>query len=395
MIETAQLISDVKEEFEGGSSLAVDWDIAIRKAVENVLDNCRPETLKRTVPLYGGLSNQLYAYYCPEDVLVPSDIFSNDGLRRYSYQPARTFYTKRENNKYTIEYINGKRFLIIRHDVETSALTIDEMDTVGTKTGGTPTLNEHNFLFGDAAIEFTATDAGVTLADTLSTALDITDYLKGVVILPAYLSDASKLASIELRLQTDNSNYYKLLSTSDSIGDYFKDGWNFMRFQMASKTTVGSPTVTNIASYKIIATTESGQTLTIIVDKFTIQKFAPYYFQYYSNRAYVNGSTGALWKATVESATSDKINFDRDLSRVLHYELCIIVNSAASFNAVDGQTEKSFEKQLSRAWENYYSTHPSDEAPLTYSKSPEISMDREADYNEVALNNDTESFINS
>lgn len=395
MIETAQLISDVKEEFEGGSSLAVDWDIAVRKAVENVLDNARPETLKRTVPLYGGLSNQLYAYYCPEDVLVPSDIFTNDGLRKFTYQPARTFYTKREQNKYTIEYINGKRFVIIRHDVETSSLVIDEMEAVGTKSGGSVALNEHNFLFGGAALEFNLTSSGVTLTDTLATALDITDYMKGVVILPAFLSAASKLASIELRLQTDGSNYYKLLSTTDSVGDYFKDGWNFMRFQMASKTTVGAPNMANIASWKIIGTTVSGQTLTIIVDKFTIQKFAPYYFQYYSNRPYVDGVTGALWKANVESAIEDKVNFDRDLAGVLHYELCIIVNSSASFNAVDGQTEKSFEKQLSRKWENYYATHPSDEAPLTYSKSPEISMDREADYNEVGLNNDTESFINS
>lgn len=394
MIETSQIISDVKQEFEGGSSLAVDWDSCIRRAVENVLDNARPEPLKRTVPLYGGLSQNLYAYYCPEDVLVPSDIYTNDGLRKFTYQPAKTFYTKRENNKYTIEYINGKRFVIIRHDVTSSIIEIDAMDAVGTKSGGSVALNEHNYLFGSAAIEATFTDAGVTLTDTLATAIDISDYLKGVVILPAYLSDASKLTSIELRLQTDASNYYKVISTADSIGDYFKDGWNFMRFQMASKTTVGSPDATDIASWKIIGTTATGQTLTIIFDKFTIQKFAPYYFQYYSNRPYINGDTGALWKATVETANDDKINFDRDLQGVLHYELCIIVNAAASFNAVDGQTEKTFEKQLSRKWANYWAIHPSDEAPLTYSKSPEIDMSQDTDFGQ-ALSNDTESFINS
>lgn len=390
MIESSTLISDVQSEFEGGTSLSVDWDSMIRRAIENVLDNCRPETLKRTVPLYGGLSQNLYAYYCPEDVLVPSDIFTNDRQRKFTYQPARTFYTRNEFNKYTIEYINSKRFIIIRHDVTSSIQEIDSMDSVGTKTGGTPTLNEHNYLFGAAAVEATFNDTGtVEFGDTFATPIDITEYLRGVVIVPVYIANAANITSLQLRLKTDDSNYHRVISTADSIGNYFTDGWNFIRFNMATRTEVATPVDTNITKWSIIADTVSGNE-TLIFDKLTLQKFAPYYFQYYSNRAYIDGSTGALWKQNMESAIDDKINLDRDLAGVLHYEMCIIVHAAASFNAVDGQTEKTFEKQLSRKWANYYATHPSDEAPLTYSKSPEIDINNDLDF---STSNSTESFI--
>ncbi len=374
MIEITQIISDIKGEFEGGVSLSIDWDALIRRAVKNVLDNTRPNTLKRTVPLYGGLSENLTHYYCPSDVFAPSDIYPNgDENRVFKYQPPKAFYRNNDFDRYTIEYVNGVRVIVIRHQVDTSIIVIDAMDVVGTKTGGTPTINEHNYLYGSAAIEFSLTDAGVTMSDTLSSAIDISDYLRGVILLPGYLKTAANLASIEIRLETTVSDYYKVVSTVDSIGDYFRDTWNFIKFEMASKTEVGSPDATDITAWKIIGTTESGETLTIIVDKFTIQKFTPFYFQYYSNRAYINGTTGALWKETPQESKQDKVNFEPELQGILHYELAILVRNASNFTPISSK-QGTFEQQLSRKWGNYIAIHPSDEAPLSYSKSPQIDL---------------------
>lgn len=373
MIEATTIIADVQAEFEGGNSLSLDWDTVIRRAVENVLDNCRPETLKRRVPIYGGLAQEVYMYYCPTDVLVPSDVYSNDGTRKFSYVPPAQFYKQLKNDTYTIEYINGAQFLVIRHDTTKSSLTIDGMEAVGTKSGGSVALNERNYLVGGASIEATFTDAGVTLTDTI-TALDISAYLKGAVLLPSYFTTADNLASIKVRLLSSTGNYYEVTSTADSIGDYFVDGWNILKFDMANKTTVGSPVSTAITSWEIIGTTTTGTTLTIVFDKFTLQNFVPFYLEYYSNNAYISGSTGAYWQSTISNSNNDKINFNRDVAGILHYEMCLLVTQSSTFDAVDGQASKRFEGQLKRKYNAYWSNHPSSEAPLTYNKSPEIDM---------------------
>ena len=374
MIEATTLIADIKGDFEGGNSLSVDWDTIIRRAVENVLDNCRPETLKRTVPIYGGLAKDLYTYYCPSDVFVPSDLYTNDGQRKFSYVPPKTFYKQLNNNTFTIEYLNGVRFIIVRHTSDQSILTIDDMEAVGTKNGGSVAINEHNYLVGSASIEATFTDAGITLKDTLTTAIDISDYLRGIVLLPSYLTTASKLASLKVRLLSSAGNYYEVTSTADSIGDYLRDGWNMVRFDMANKTTVGSPDASAITNWEIIGTTDTGETLTIIFDKFTIQKTNPYFFEYYSKNPYISGVSGAYWQSTISYIVNDKINFDRDVAGILHYEACLLVTQSSTFDAVDGQASKRFEGQLRRKYEAYWENHPSSEAPLSYSKSPEIDI---------------------
>lgn len=397
MIETTTLKTDVEQEFEGGNSLSIDWDSHIRRAVENVMDNVRPETGKRRVPIYGGLAQDLYSYYCPTDVLVPSDLYDNEGQlqqgavgsRKFSYVPPKQFYAQQRNNTYTIEYINGVQFLVVRHNKTTSSLTIEAMDEVGTTTGTvTPTLNEHDFLSGGASLQAIFTDAGLEWGKTFTTAKDITNYLKGTLIAPCRFSTSANIASVQFRLKTDDSNYYKVISTSDSIGDYFVDGWNMVRFNMANATQVGTPTASNITKFSVIVTTDTGTTETVIFDKVTLHQSAVYYLEYYSNKLFIDGSDGS-WKSTCSVATNDQIRLNRDLAGILHYELCLLIVQSSTFDAVDGQATKRFEGQLSRKYQAYWDNHPSSEAPLTYSKSPEIDINIDTAFGR--LQDDTES----
>jgi hypothetical protein len=393
MIDAQTFISELKEDFEGGVSLSVSWNTIIKRAVRTTIRQIRPETLKRVVPIYGGLASDVSLYYCPDNVLVPSSLYSNDNKRKFSYRPAKIFHKKSyENNVYTIEYINGIRFLRVRHSEDEDTQMIDTMETVGTKTGGSPTLNSHNYILGSGSIEATFTDAGVEFGDTLATAIDISDYLKGVVILPAYLTSAKKLASIEVRLKTDDSNYYSMTSTSDSIGDYFTDGWNMMKFEMQNASQEGSPDATDIAKWSIVGTTESGETLTIPFDKFTIQQFNPYYFEFYTHAAFVNGSTNAMWQTTIDYTNNDKINFNEDVEDILHFEACMLVMQSASVDSVDSNANRRFDAQLKRAYQAYWEVHPSSEAPLSYSILPEIdrSWDTPITLNETIIEDDSD-----
>jgi len=257
---------------------------------------------------------------------------------------------------------------------------VDNMNALGTKTGGSAALNEHNYLFGSGgAIQAIFTDAGVTLSDTLSATIDISDYLKGIVLLPTYIPTADKFSSIVVRLISSSGNYYQVTTTADSIADFLIDGWNLIRFNLANRTTTGSPVATAITSWEIIGTTTTGETETWIFDSFTVQKTNPFNFDYYSNKPFVS-SLGVLWQSAIEY-TTDSVNIDRDVRGILHYELCLLVVQSATFDKIDSQASKRFERQLQRKYEAYWAVHPSAELPHSYSKSPEIdiNIDRDVD----------------
>ena len=173
-------ITDLKSEFEGGKALSVDWYAILRRAGDKLLGQIYPETLKRSVPVYGGISKDLLIYYCPADVLVPAELFPNTGDREspYTYKPPSHFYAHPEEKSFTIEYINKVRFIVIRHGKSTETLEIDDMEEVGTKTGtaGSIALNDFNYIEGSAAIQGSFDDSGKYISDNFDSATDISEF---------------------------------------------------------------------------------------------------------------------------------------------------------------------------------------------------------------------------
>ena len=162
MIAISQAITDLKQEFEGGSSFKVDWYNLFRRGGENLLSSIRPESLKRTVPIHGGLTKSLQnsaIFYCPADVAVPSAIYDNSGKRIFNFPPPGAFYNDRNrnlDNQFTIETINGVKMLVVRKNIGLSVTTINDMDTVtGITSDQTATLNQFNFLSGVGAVQRT------------------------------------------------------------------------------------------------------------------------------------------------------------------------------------------------------------------------------------------------
>ena len=372
MYTVASEITDLKGEFEGGNSLRVNWYSLLRRGLHNLLDNVSPETLKRKVPIYGGLAKNLSIYYCPADVLVPSDLYSNDGLRRYKYMPPAQFYRQTLYDKFTIEYVNGVRFLVIRHSIDESALILDEMSsTTGfTQTNITLAENDQNYLSGSNALSGTLSGASANILKTLESAQDITDYARGVAIVPLYLTDEDDFVSASLQLLTSSGNYFQVATTQDSIGDNTIDGWNLLRFDLASRTSVGSPNIASITQFRLTITTTLG-TQKVIVDRITLQKSALFYFEYYSNYGFIDGATGG-WKDEPEDGSNDYINLNRDSAGILHYEVAKLVLQGAKFDRTDSQIAKRFKEELDNKYDQYFLRHPSSEMPISYNISPSI-----------------------
>lgn len=374
MILVSQEITDLKTEFEGGKSLSVDWYAILRRAQNKVLGMIYPDTLTRKVPVYGGLSRDLHIYYCPTDVLVPSFLYPNSenmGGRKFVYRAAKAFLEKNEENTFTIVYINKIRFLLVRHAESPSVLTLNDMDDVS-EIGGTASSliqNTFNFISGTGAVQASFDDSGKYISGTLATAEDITAYKFGIALAPLNWLDSAKIASVKLQLLTSVGNYFEVLSTADSIGDSFVNGLNMVRFELANRTSTGSPDLTSIASWKLIITMTTGQTQTVIIDKLTLQKSAHHNFEYISSSMFVDGTTGAFKSTPV---SGDYINLDRDAMGCLHYEACLIVGKP-SISGIN------FGNELAREYQNYWANHPSTAQPISYNIAPDIALGEPAD----------------
>lgn len=372
MISVAREISDIKSEFEGGASFSVDWYTILRQAAEVVRENLNPETLKRVTPIYGGLTNHLQVYYCPSDVRVPSRLYSNDRRYCFDYAPSAQYWAHPEQqNKFTIEYVNGVRFIVVRKAISGSVITLDSMDE-SDGFGGDVTLaeNTYNVLPGaTTSLQGTFSDTLYTITKTLDESLDISAVLNGVAIVPFYVDTALDVSSVELHLETDAGDYFKLVSTQDSVGDYFKDGQNMARFWLANRQSTGNPDATNIVSYTLKIQMKSGKSHVVILGKLTLQLSNLFFLEYYSNQMFVDGVTGA-WKDT--PVKGDSINLDNSVANVFHFEACRITIRKTKTERVDGAESTRMDTELSRAYTNYYRDFPSSAMPMTYNISPDI-----------------------
>lgn len=374
MYSVNQEITDLKGEFEGGKSFTLDWYAKLRQGANMVLDNANPETLKRVVPIYGGLTRHLQVYYCPADVEVPSRLYSRDKNLRFDHVAPAYFYAHPEKkNVFCIEYVNGIRFIVVRHPMSVTSATLDEMNTATGALGDvTLTANTFNLLPGaSASLQGTFTDSVYKVKRTLATAIDISALLYGVAIAPIFLDSEEKLSSVKLLIKTSDTAYYEIQSSQDSVGDYIRDGQNMVRFAMQSATQTGSPDPTNITAYELQIQMASGKSQTVVLGKLTIQAAQMFNFEYYSTYMFVDGVTGA-WKDTPVSG--DLINLNRDVLGILHFETCRLVVQGQTTDRINSAESQRIDQNLARKYAGYYNRHPSSEQPISYDISPEIAL---------------------
>lgn len=369
MISVSQAITDLKTEFEGGSSFKVDWYNLLRRGGQNLVATIRPQSLKRTVPIYGGLTRSVdgsIAVLCPDDLLVPSAIYGNDGKRIFSFPPSAAFHSepyRNSDNLFTIETVNGVKQLVVRKNIGLTVHELNSMDSAsGLTSDSTLTVNQYNFLSGTGALQRSFADSLIEISEAI-TSVDLSVYSRGVVVVPLYVADADKIASVTFVLETSSGNYYTL-STSSVL----RNGWNTVLFAIADASSTGTPDLADITTWKLRVTATAGATQTVIIDRITVQKSQFFLFEYYSKYLFRDGTTGE-WKATPVSG--DNINLDDDDAiGALHYETAILTYQAAAFNRVDSGEKPAFEMQLARKYAAYREKYPSSELPPSYNIAP-------------------------
>jgi hypothetical protein len=187
-----------------------------------------------------------------EDVAYPS-------RARFRYTSLKQFYEDPDNRNQIAEIWKGnQRTLGVNYkDMPNSSQTLNNAETVSdwTVTGdaASPTLDQVFFKDGNGSIRVlvTLSTAVAGIRNSLSSSLSDTEYKKKYQFKWVYLTAAP--TSIELRLETDASNYLYTVLTTQFDGTPFAAGqWNMIAQDLNTATEFGTFDSTSIAYERVV-----------------------------------------------------------------------------------------------------------------------------------------------
>lgn len=361
-----QAQADIKEKFEGGISFNLDWSTLSKEGARALRRKISPATIKRRVPVYGGVSVDLPVYTCPTDVHTPAELYPAKNLtgdRSFDHTAPDSFFREDRYNKYTIDHINGIPFIYADLEIGQSAALLTATDDTAF-TGVSLTATLRNFLTQTRGLYGTFTDAAYGSTWTFATAKDLTNYLRGVVLIPfEAATNVAQVASISIILYTDDSNYYTISTTNDVIGNTFTSGWNFARLDMATAVATGSPTIANITKAQLEIPQTTGTSQEITIDNISIHQTEAAFLEYYSNKNFRNAA--GTW-IEAPTADTDVVLFTDEAYDVWQYEVANLIVQNATYDGIDSREATRIQNQLDGAYSAYLMKFPSMQKPVSY-----------------------------
>jgi len=180
---------------------------------------------------------------------------------RYKYTSVQQFFEDPTNRNTIAEIFDeGTRFLGVNYkDFSASSVLLSQSETQSlfTVSGDATTATLDNVIFkvsnGSMRISITNSSGVATIVDTFTSISD-SNYKQKYYFRWIYLDAVP--TSIELRLQTDNSNYLSsgALTTQFSGQALKADDWNLLAFDLNEATETGTFDSDNIASQAVIFT---------------------------------------------------------------------------------------------------------------------------------------------
>lgn len=373
MLTAETLKGKITGKFEGGNSFNLNWSNIFKEATQNMIKNISPKKLMRETPIYGGYVGSISMYYCPVDMGAPKGLYKQLQRLNFDYVPAiifdRFLQSYPSKAMFTTTYKNGAQFILINGgETNTNTKTLSDMSsTLGISSAMVLTLNTYDYLTGNSTFMGQFTDTLTYIKGTLAETMDISDMLFGCATLNVKLIEPKDIASISIKLKTDDSNYY-LLTANDAI-PYLIQGYNFIKVNMSTRQTIGVPVDTNITAWEINIVMNTGKTQIILVDNLNIYSGSNYDLNYASRAIIVDKTTG-LRKVEVEDML-DLVDIDDEEEGIFIYEACRVVVQESTNDNVNSNESLRFDKELGRQYALYFEANPSSEMPLSYNVSDE------------------------
>lgn len=250
--------------------MLVNSDDTANQAVRIVVGDMDMRSLKRSSTLSPGLFSDIDSYPAPTDLKDQSivDIRPQTNRTRdseFTLTTAEQFGRRNDNLTAAVKNENGLKRILISARINDNTLVISTLDSI-TAGGGTwvatgdatnLVANSDNYIKGNAALKYDLGSGGLTTAgirNTTLTSFDITDYLTNSIFHYEYIASTTNLTSYTLRVGSSTGDYYQQTVTTTHEGTAFTQGWNLLRFDMSTATTVGTPTSTACTYAEIFMT---------------------------------------------------------------------------------------------------------------------------------------------
>lgn len=389
-----QLKTSINNRIHGKIGMVVDQNGAINDVVRQVVGEVDMRSMKRRSSVVPNLFSDIYDYNCPEDLqdnkvidFIPQDQ-SRSRTGEFSLTTEEEFDRRKglQENLIAIaerDFIRKIRFAGQVSDYTKTISTLDSVNSGGGTwqgfgDGTNLTRDSFNYIKSPASIRWDINANGGTTAGIYNDSLDeldITDYYQnGSVFVWAYLSSATNVTNFVLRLGTTASHYYQITVTATNESATFQTGWNLLRFDMASKTTVGSPDVTAIDYCAIYMTKASGKVseLDYRFDSIQLKLGKIHYLLYYSKYPWQNTSGTYLENSTNDL---DYINCDTEEYNLFIEKGVELIGAMVREYQDSDLASKKYEKAVER----YQVLNPSEVKMLTTTYYDFASVDGDDD----------------
>jgi len=269
-----QFKSQINAGIHGKSGMLIDANETANRAVRQCFSELDLRSARRRSTLSPNLYNGIFDYACPTDleafkiIDIPAQAKRQDG--EFFLVPPREFDIRKKIGDIAIKDYNGTRVLNINSEVDSNSITIAELDSLTSASsdgsswalfGDATTLaaDTDDFIKGNGSIKWNISAAAGTTAGIQHSsinAVDMTDYFGGTssIFVWAKINSTTGLTNYILRFGTDSLNYYSKTVTTQADGTAFVAGWNLLKFDVASYSTTGTPTNTNIKYFVIYMT---------------------------------------------------------------------------------------------------------------------------------------------
>lgn len=312
----------------------------IVEAVRQVKMNVDITESKKTIPLTQAVYTGDYLYALPTDLDTVISLTPIDGKfsswEEYLNRDARSMAldTSSLNSSFRTEYRQGTRLMRItgNHTATTPIIlhNCDTLDDNGTVTATADAnnigINEINFMDGVGSVDFNITPStGIaTVVFSGITAQDITAITRDgsfsmMIDVPADLS--GKITSVRIRVGNDSSNYIQQTVTTNAFNGAFFQGYNPVRFERRTATTVGTVDSTAIDYMEVsIIHTAITDVIGVKIDHIIAEKGVAFALAYYSNLHYTD-ENGAFIDRPASAGLGDLVIFNNDTTALVVEEM--------------------------------------------------------------------------
>lgn len=320
----SQLLSRINGGIKGKIGVLVDARETINQVVREVVSDTDLRSAIRKTALTPNLFTNIFEYACPTDMkgqaIIDIKPQTDRTQKEYILTTEEEFMVRKDPNSIAFSDNDMLRKILVNTAVSDESIVLSRLDAVESWVafGDAENIERdiHNYVRENASLKFDISAAAGTTAGVQNSSLttfDLTDFLgaTGSVFVWVYITSTTGLTNFILRLGSSSGDYYQKTITTASDGTAFQTGWNLLRFDLTSLTTVGTPDNDAGAYAAIYMTKETSKVSEsdYAFDSLVLKKGEKNNIFYYSKYGWKTSGGTYIENSTV---VSDILNVDTD-----------------------------------------------------------------------------------